>query len=141
MNKPVAPATPGTARLLSWPPRPRVLTGLLAAAAIATAAAPQALLPAAAADPTQQHTVTFRVLGAGDAFSIIPDPGTPVYPANSNTWVPLPWSQTVQVSGNPYLALNWTDHNGTHDCAILVDGKTVPLTEHSPGRCAYQIPG
>ncbi len=139
MNNPVADLTPGAGRLPSWVPRPRALAGLLAAAAMATAAAPQALLPTAAADPT--HSVTFEVTGQGDAFSIIPDPGTPVYPANTNTWVPLPWSQTVQVNGSPYLALNWTDHSGTHDCRILVDGKPVSLTEHSTGRCAYQIPG
>ena len=139
MTNPVAHVAPGAVWLPSWAPRPRTLAGLLSAAAIVAAAAPQALLPTAAADPT--HTVTYQVTGHGDAFSIIPDPGTPVYPANTNTWVPLPWSQTVQVNGSPYLALNWTDHNGNHDCKILVDGKPVPLTEHSPGRCAYQIPG
>lgn len=88
-----------------------------------------------------EHTVTFQVLGGGDVFSVIPDPGTPVYPANSTSWVSTPWSQTVQVTGSKYLALNYTDHHGTHDCAILVDGRAVPLTEHSSGRCAYQIPG
>jgi hypothetical protein len=139
MKKPVAHAAPGGVWLPLWALRPRTLAGLLAAAAIATAAAPVSLLPTAAADPT--HTVTYQLTGHGDAFSIIPDPGTPVYPANTNTWVPLPWSQTVQVNGSPYLALNWTDHSGNHDCKILVDGKAVPLTEHSPGRCAYQIPG
>jgi hypothetical protein len=86
------------------------------------------------------HTVTFQVLGGGDVYSIIPDPGTPVYPASTTTWVPTPWSQTVQVTGGKYLALNYTDRTGTHDCAIQVDGKSVPLTEHSPGRCAYQMP-
>jgi hypothetical protein len=141
MRNSVAHLARGAGSLPSWAPRPRTLAGLVAAAAIATAGAPQSMLPAAAADTQGQHTVTFQVLGAGDAFSIIPDPGTPVYPANTNTWVPLPWSQTVQVTGNPYLALNWTDHNGTHDCAIQVDGKSVPLTEHTQGRCAYQIPG
>ncbi len=100
------------------------------------------VLPVASADPppSGQHTVTFKILGAGDVFSAIPDPGTPVYPKSSTTWVPTPWSQTVQVSGGQYLALNWTDHTGVHDCAILVDGHPVPLTEHSPGRCAYQMP-
>lgn len=130
---------PGAFRLPSRTPRPRALAGLLAAAALAAGAAPLAVLPTAGADPS--HTVTYHLTGHGDAFSIIPDPGTPVYPANTNTWVPVPWSQTVTVTGSPYLALNWTDHNGTHDCVIKVDGKTVPLTEHSPGRCAYQIPG
>jgi hypothetical protein len=139
MKKPDAHVAAGGVRLPSWAPRPRTLAGLLGAAVIATAAAPQALLPTAAADPT--HSVTYQLTGRGDAFSIIPDPGTPVYPANTTTWVPLPWSQTVQVNGSPYLALNWTDHSGNHDCKILVDGKAVPLTEHSPGRCAYQIPG
>jgi hypothetical protein len=100
------------------------------------------VVPVAAADPppSGQHTVTFQITGAGDVFSAIPDPGTPVYPKSSTTWVPTPWSQTVQTSGGQYLALNWTDHTGTHDCAILVDGHPVPLTEHSPGRCAYQMP-
>jgi hypothetical protein len=139
MNNPVAHVAHSAIWLPSRAPRPKALAGLLGAAAIAIAAAPQALSPTAAADPT--HTVTYQVTGRGDAFSIIPDPGTPVYPANTNTWVPLPWSQTVQVNGSPYLALNWTDHNGNHDCKILVDGKAVALTEHSPGRCAYQIPG
>ncbi|OBK46810.1 hypothetical protein [Mycobacterium sp. 1081908.1] len=86
------------------------------------------------------HTVTYQVLGGGDVFSVIPDPGTPVYPASTTTWVPTPWSQTVQVTGSKLLALNYTDHHGTHDCAIQVDGKPVPLTEHKPGRCAYQMP-
>jgi hypothetical protein len=101
------------------------------------------VLPVASADPppSGQHTVTFQILGAGDVFSAIPDPGTPVYPKSSTTWVRTPWSQTVQASGGQYLALNWTDHTGTHDCAILVDGHRVPLTEHQPGRCAYQMPG
>jgi hypothetical protein len=87
-----------------------------------------------------QHTVTFRVLGGGDVFSVIPDPGTPEYPASTTTWVSTPWSQTVQVSGRRYLALNYTDHTGTHDCDIEVDGQPVALTEHKTGRCAYQIP-
>lgn len=87
-----------------------------------------------------EHTVTYQVLGAGDVFSAIPDPGTPVYPASTTTWVSTPWSQTVRVTGTKLLALNYTDHNGTHDCAILVDGQAVHLTEHKPGRCAYQIP-
>jgi len=101
------------------------------------------VLPVASADPppSGQHTVTFQITGAGDVFSAIPDPGTPVYPKSSTTWVPTPWSQTVQTSGGQYLALNWTDHTGTHDCAILVDGHRVALTEHQPGRCAYQMPG
>lgn len=88
-----------------------------------------------------QHTVTFQILGAGDVFSAIPDPGTPVYPASSTTWVPTPWTQTVQVGGGKLVALNYTDHKGVHDCSILVDGQAVPLTEHKPGRCAYQMPG
>ena len=141
MSNSVAHVARGAGSLPARDPRPRTLAGLVAAAAIAMAGAPLTMLPAASADPQGQHTVTFQVLGAGDAFSIIPDPGTPVYPANTNTWVPLPWSQTVTVTGSPYLALNWTDHSGTHDCAIQVDGKNVPLTEHSQGRCAYQIPG
>ncbi|OBH24378.1 hypothetical protein A5692_04850 [Mycobacterium sp. E342] len=87
-----------------------------------------------------EHTVTYQVLGAGDVFSAIPDPGTPVYPASNTTWVATPWSQTVQVPGSKFLALNYTDHHGTHDCSILVDGQPVHLTEHKPGRCAYQIP-
>jgi hypothetical protein len=139
MNSTVACTAPGAGRLPSWAPRPRALAGLLAAAAIAAAAAPQTVLPTATADPS--HSVTYHITGHGDAFSIIPDPGTSVYPANTSTWVPLPWSQTVTVNGSPYLALNWTDHSGNHDCKILVDGKAVALTEHSPGRCAYQIPG
>jgi hypothetical protein len=94
--------------------------------------------PTAIAD--EQHTVTFQITGAGDAFSIIPDPGTPVYPASDTTWVPLPWSQTVTVNGNPLVALNWTDKTGSHDCVITVDGKVAALSEHSAGRCAYQIP-
>jgi hypothetical protein len=138
MNNSAAP-TAGALRQPSHAPRRTVWAGLLAAVAIAGAAATPSMLPTAAAD--SDHTVTYHLTGAGDAFSIIPDPGTPVYPANTNTWVPLPWSQTVKVTGSPYLALNWTDHSGTHDCVIKVDGKTVPLTEHSPGRCAYQIPG
>ena len=114
---------------------------LFAAVAIATSTAPQAMLPAAQADPGQ-HTVVYRILGGGDVYSVIPDPGTPVYPASTTTWVSVPWSQTVQVTGNPYLALNYTDKDGgPHDCAIQVDGRPVPLTEHTPGRCAYQIPG
>jgi hypothetical protein len=122
-------------------PRPCALAGLLAAAAIAISAAPPALLPAAKADPAQ-HTVVYRILGGGDVYSVIPDPGTPVYPASTTTWVSVPWSQTVQVSGTPYLALNYTDKNGgPHDCAIQVDGKAVRLAEHTAGRCAYQIPG
>jgi hypothetical protein len=99
------------------------------------------MLPAAHANPGQ-HTVVYRILGGGDVFSVIPDPGTPVYPSSTTTWVSTPWSQTVQVTGNPYLALNYTDKDGgPHDCAIQVDGKPVPLTEHATGRCAYQIPG
>ena len=87
-----------------------------------------------------RHTVTYQVLGAGDVFSVIPDPGTSVYPPSTTKWVATPWSQTVEVTGSKYLALNYTDHNGTHDCAIQVDGKPVALTEHKPGRCAYQLP-
>jgi hypothetical protein len=99
------------------------------------------MLPAANAHPGQ-HTVVYRILGGGDVYSVIPDPGTPVYPASTTTWVSIPWSQTVQVTGNPYLALNYTDKTGgPHDCAIQVDGQPVTLTEHTPGRCAYQIPG
>ncbi len=122
-------------------PRPSSIVGLLAAVAIAAAIAPQAMLPAAKANPAQ-HTVVYRILGGGDVYSVIPDPGTPVYPASTTTWVPVPWSQTVQVTGSPYLALNYTDKTGgPHDCAIQVDGHPVALTEHKPGRCAYQIPG
>jgi hypothetical protein len=103
--------------------------------------APPAMLPAAKADPTQ-HTVVYRILGGGDVFSVIPDPGTPVYPASTTTWVSVPWSQTVQVTGSPYLALNYTDKTGgPHDCAIQLDGHPVALSEHTTGRCAYQIPG
>jgi hypothetical protein len=121
--------------------RPSAVAGLLAAIAIATSTAPQAMLPAAQANPAQ-HTVVYRILGGGDVYSAIPDPGTPVYPASTTTWVSVPWSQTVQVSGNPYLALNYTDKTGgPHDCAIQVDGQPVTLTEHTTGRCAYQIPG
>lgn len=122
-------------------PRPCGLAGLLAAVAMAMSAAPPAMLPAANADPTQ-HTVVYRILGGGDVFSVIPDPGTPEYPASTTTWVSVPWSQTVQVTGSPYLALNYTDKTGgPHDCAIQVDGQSVSLTEHTAGRCAYQIPG
>lgn len=124
--------------LVTW--RPRALAGLLAAvAAVATVALP--MVPAAHANPGQ-HTVVYRILGGGDVFSVIPDPGTPVYPSSTTTWVSTPWSQTVQVTGSPYLALNWTDKDGgPHDCAIQVDGHNVNLTEHTTGRCAYQIPG
>ncbi len=97
--------------------------------------------PAANADPAR-HTVVYRILGGGDVYSVIPDPGTAVYPASTTTWVPVPWSQTVKVTGSPYLALNYTDKSGgPHDCAIEVDGQPVALTEHKAGRCAYQIPG
>ncbi len=99
------------------------------------------MLPAAAADPGQ-HTVMYQILGGGDVFSVIPDPGTPVYPTGTATWVSIPWSQSVQISGNPYLALNYTDKTGgPHDCVIQVDGQPVALTEHKAGGCAYQIPG
>jgi hypothetical protein len=122
-------------------PRVSIVAVLLAAAAIASFTAPQAMSPTAGASPTQ-HTVVYRILGGGDVFSVIPDPGTPVYPSSTTTWVSTPWSQTVQVTGNPYLALNYTDKDGgPHDCAIQVDGRAVALTEHSTGRCAYQIPG
>jgi hypothetical protein len=115
------------------------MAGLLAALAVVSA--PVATLPAAHANPAQ-HTVVYRILGGGDVFSVIPDPGTPVYPPSTTTWVSTPWSQTVQVSGTPYLALNYTDKTGgPHDCAIQVDGKPVALTEHTTGRCAYQVPG
>jgi hypothetical protein len=113
------------------------LAGFLTASALGTAAA-LSVAPTAIAD--QQHTITYTITGHGDAYSIIPDPGTPVYPASSTTWVPLPWTSTVPTSGHPYVALNWTDKTGTHDCVISVDGHVVPLTEHAPGRCAYQIP-
>lgn len=122
-------------------PRLHTMAAVLAAVAIAASSAPQAMLPRAHAHPGQ-HTVVYRILGGGDVFSVIPDPGTPVYPASTTTWVSVPWSQTVQVTGNPYLALNYTDKTGgPHDCAIQVDGQPVPLTEHTTGRCAYQIPG
>jgi hypothetical protein len=110
---------------------PLVAASMLGATALAVS-------PTAAAD--DQHTVTFQITGAGDAFSIIPDPGTPVYPPNDTTWVKLPWSQTVQASSGQTVALNWTDKTGSHDCVITVDGKAVPLTEHSPGRCAAVVP-
>jgi hypothetical protein len=106
-------------------------TGVLSTAAFAV---PQI----AAAD--DQHSVTFQITGAGDAFSVIPDPGTPVYPPNDTTWVKLPWSQTVKANSGQLVALNWTDKTGTHDCVITVDGKPVPLTEHAPGRCAAVVP-
>jgi hypothetical protein len=122
----------------TWTLRRGALAGLFATVAIA---AGQAMLPSAHANPAQ-HTVVYRILGGGDVFSVIPDPGTPVYPASTTTWVSIPWSQTVQVTGNPYLALNYTDKDGgPHDCAIEVDGHRVPLAEHTAGRCAYQIPG
>ncbi|RAU95859.1 hypothetical protein DQP58_11335 [Mycobacterium colombiense] len=126
----------------AMPTNPRLRTmAVLAALAIAASSAPQAMLPRAQAHPGQ-HTVVYRILGGGDVFSVIPDPGTPVYPASTTTWVSVPWSQTVQVTGSPYLALNYTDKTGgPHDCAIQVDGQPVPLTEHTTGRCAYQIPG
>ncbi|BBX61156.1 hypothetical protein MSAS_03300 [Mycobacterium saskatchewanense] len=128
-------------RAVAAVPPPSVAIGLFAAVAIAVSGAPPAMLPPAQASPGQ-HTVVYRILGGGDVFSVIPDPGTPVYPASTTTWVSVPWSQTVQVSGSPYLALNYTDKNGgPHDCAIEVDGHPVPLTEHTTGRCAYQIPG
>jgi hypothetical protein len=112
------------------------LIAFLAAGALGVGAL--ALSPTAAAD--EQHTVQYQITGPGDAFSVIPDPGTPVYPPNDTTWVTLPWSQTVTVTGHPLVALNWTDKTGNHDCVITVDGKVAALTEHSPGRCAYQIP-
>jgi uncharacterized protein DUF732 len=111
--------------------RALLVTGVLSAAALA-------LPHIAAADDT--HSVTFQITGSGDAFSVIPDPGTPVYPPNDTTWVALPWSQTSQASSGQLVALNWTDKTGTHDCAISVDGKPVALTEHSPGRCAAVVP-
>jgi hypothetical protein len=121
--------------------RPIVVAALLAVAAIATSSAPQAILPAAIAQPGQ-HTVVYQILGGGDVYSVVPDPGTPVYPTSTTTWVSTPWSQTVQVTGSSNLALNYTDKDGgPHDCAIEVDGRPVALTEHKPGRCAYQIPG
>lgn len=121
--------------------RPSSVAVLLTAVAIAATGAPQATMPAAQASPAQ-HTVVYQILGGGDVFSVIPDPGTPVYPASTTTWVSVPWSQTVQVNGYPYLALNYTDKDGgPHDCAIEVDGHPVALTEHATGRCAYQIPG
>src|SRR5262249_16584074 len=88
----------------------------LCAAAIGVCGA-VTVLPVASANPppSGQPTVPFQILGAGDVFSAIPDPGTPEYPKSSTTWVRTPWSQTVQVGGGQYLALNWTDHTGTHD--------------------------
>src|ERR1700761_2925954 len=98
--------------------RPVVVAGLLAIVAMVVGTGPQAMLPAAKAAPGQ-HTVVYRILGGGDVYSVIPDPGTPVYPSSTTTWVSTPWSQTVQVTGNPYLALNYTDKDGgPHDCAI-----------------------
>jgi hypothetical protein len=38
------------------------------------------------------------------------------------------------------VSLNFTGRDGTHDCSITVDGKVVPLSDHSDGRCGYQIP-
>jgi hypothetical protein len=99
-----------------------------------------ALAASPAASAADQHTVVFALTGDGDVFSVIPDPGTPVYPPSDTVWVKTPWSQTVSVTGHPLVALNWTDKTGTHDCVITVDGKVVAPTEHSPGRCAYQIP-
>ncbi|MDT5095079.1 MAG: hypothetical protein QOH60_4442 [Mycobacterium sp.] len=110
---------------------PLVAASMLGATALAVS-------PTAAAD--DQHTVTFQITGAGDAFSIIPDPGTPVYPPSDTTWVKLPWTQSAQASTGQLVALNWTDKTGSHDCVISVDGKPVPLTEHSPGRCAAVVP-
>ncbi|MEE6176600.1 hypothetical protein [Mycobacterium sp. 050134] len=137
----LARADSGRGRTASALLRPSVAIGLCAAVAAAVSGAPPALLPAAQASPAQ-HTVVYRILGGGDVYSVIPDPGTPVYPASTTTWVSVPWSQTVQVNGNPYLALNYADKDGgPHDCAIVVDGHPVPLTEHATGRCAYQIPG
>jgi hypothetical protein len=134
-------AASGRWRRTSWASRPSAFAGLLAGFAIAMSTALPSTLPAAHANPGQ-HTVVYRILGGGDVFSVIPDPGTPVYPSSTTTWVSTPWSQTVQVTGNPYLALNYTDKTGgPHDCAIEVDGKPVALTEHTTGRCAYQIPG
>jgi hypothetical protein len=134
-------ATSGRGRRATAILRRFAAAGLLAAVAIAANSAPRAGMPVAKADPTQ-HTVVYRILGGGDVYSVIPDPGTPVYPASTTTWVSVPWSQSVQVSGNPYLALNYTDKDGgPHDCAIEVDGRRVALTEHATGRCAYQIPG
>lgn len=117
----------------------RTATALLALLASGALTAAALIVPQiAAAD--DQHSVTFQITGAGDAFSIIPDPGTPVYPPSDTTWVKLPWSQTVQASSGQTVALNWTDKTGSHDCVITVDGKAVPLTEHAPGRCAAVVP-
>jgi hypothetical protein len=116
-----------------------VLLPLVAAAAVAAGTGALAASPTAAADPVEHHTVTFQISGAGNAYSIVPDPGTAVYP-NGNDYPALPWSSTVQVDGHPYVALNFTGREGTHDCSITVDGKAVTLSDHSDGRCGYQIP-
>ena len=76
----------------NWARRSSAFAGLLAAVAIATIGAPPSMLPAAQASPGQ-HTVVYRILGGGDVFSVIPDPGTPVYPSSTTTWVSTPWSQ------------------------------------------------
>src|ERR1700742_443389 len=65
-------------------PRPIVVAGLLAAVAVAMGNAPQAMLPAANAHPGQ-HSVVYQILGGGDVYSVIPDPGTPVYPSSTTT--------------------------------------------------------
>ena len=98
--------------------RPIVVAALLAVAAIATSSAPQAILPAAIAQPGQ-HSVVYQRLGGGDVYSVVPDPGTPVYPTSTTTWVSTPWSQTVQVTGSSNLALNYTDKAAVRTTARL----------------------
>jgi hypothetical protein len=93
----------------------------------------------AVADPAEHHVVTYQISGAGTAFSIVPDPGDSLYP-NGNDYPALPWSSTVQVDGHPYVSVNFTGRDGTHDCSISVDGKVVALSDHADGRCGYQIP-
>ncbi len=110
---------------------------VVAIAAVAVSAA--ALAPTAVADPAEHHVVTFQISGSGTAFSIVPDPGNSLYP-NGNDYPTLPWSSTVQVDGHPYVSVNFTSRDGTHDCSISVDGKVVALTDHADGRCGYQIP-
>ena len=115
----------------------RLLSALTTA--VAAAAGTLAVSPVAMADPSEHHVVTFQISGGGTAFSIVPDPGNSLYP-NGNDYPTLPWSTTVQVDGHPYVSLNYTSREGTHDCSILVDGKAVALSDHSDGRCGYQSP-
>jgi len=112
---------------------------VVAVAAFVVSAGTLAVSPTAAANPGEHHVVTFQITGVGTAYSIVPDPGNSFYP-NGNDYPTLPWSSTVQVDGHPYVAVNFTSRDGTHDCSITVDGKAVALSDHSDGRCGYQIP-